>query len=123
MLGKKYIKLNGIAIPNPVSNSIQYENVENVNTSEAGSDLINVSMLGKRRWNLTCNCSSYWKNIYEQLGLMLQTTMEIDDEEIDVRVRINSIDLVENSEHSQNTDGLWEVSLTISEFERNVSSI
>lgn len=116
MLGKKYIKLNGIAIPNPINNSIQYENVETVNKSEAGTDLVNVSLLGKRSWNLTANCSSYWKKKYEAFGKLTQMVMELEGETIPVRVRLNSADMVENSANVPNTDGLYVVSLTIYEF-------
>lgn len=116
MLGKNYIKLNGISIPNPISNSIAYENVETVNKSEAGTDLVNVSLLGKRSWSLSCNCSSHWKKIYEDIGKLTQTTMELEGEEIIVRVRIESADLIQNSALVPNTDGLYTINMTISEF-------
>lgn len=116
MLGKKYLTIGDLPIPNPIKMSISYKNIENVNTSEAGTDLVNVTRLEKRIFKLQLNSSSFWLDKYTELCKIKQTILTFRDEEIPVRARIISADLVEDSANTDNTDGLYEVNIELTEI-------
>lgn len=116
MLGKRYITIGDLPIPNPNEFSITYENIENVNISESGSDLVNVTKLQKRTWSLSINATSLWRARYLELTRRSQTTLTMNDETVAVRCRIDSERLVQNSELANNTDGLWVINISIMEI-------
>lgn len=116
MLGKNYLTIGNLPIPNPISTSISYKNIENINTSEAGTDLVNVTRLQKRTFKLTLNSSSFWLDKYITLCKVKQTVLTFREEEIDVRARLISADLVEDSANAVNTDGLYEVTIELTEI-------
>ena len=48
MLGYRYLKINGVSIPNPIDGfKIDYDEDETVNMSEAGTELVRVRRLNK----------------------------------------------------------------------------
>lgn len=116
MLGKKYITIGGLAIPNPSSLSISYENIESVNLSEAGTDLVNVTRLQKRAFSISLKASSFWRAKYKELCMMSQTILELEGEEILVRCRLSSEALIEHTEHAENTNGYWDISIELMEI-------
>lgn len=111
MLGHGYLTFNSVVIPNPVEMSEDYENIENTSQSEEGTDLVNIVRLQKLSLSCKFNCSSYWKNELLTLAALSGATLIYNGTTYtDVRFRISSCGLVENSETCGNTDGLWEVS-------------
>lgn len=117
MLGKNYITIGDVMIPNPVRFAIDSENIETVNESEAGTRLINVKRLNRRTWNLTANVSSYWREKLEALCLTEQTTLVIKEgNPIDITARLVSSELSPNSEKAQNTDGFWVLNIVLTEI-------
>lgn len=116
MLGKKYLTIGDLAIPNPISTTISYKNIENVNTSEAGTDLVNITRLMKRTIKIQLNSSSFWLDRYVELCKVKQTVLYFRGEEIQVRARLTGASLIENSEMTNNTDGLYEVNIELLEI-------
>lgn len=115
-LGHGYLTFNNVVIPNAITMSEEYDNIENVNQSEEGTDLINVVRLQKLSLSCKFNCSSYWKNQLLTLAALSDATLVYNSTTYNnVRFRITSCGLVENSEDVANTDGLWEVSGVFSE--------
>lgn len=111
MLGKGYLKFNNVVIPNPVDFSESYDNIENTNQSEEGTDLVTIVRLQKLSLSCKFNCSSYWKGQLLSLASLSDATLVYHGTTYtNVRFRITGCDLVEDSEMVGNTDGLWEVS-------------
>lgn len=116
MLGKKYIQIDGLRIPNPRAFSIGYENIETVNISEAGTELVQTTRLQKRTFSLELYSSSFWRNKYKEICKKQTSTLVLEDESILVRCRITGEQLLENSELVGNTNGLWIISLELVEI-------
>ena len=111
MLGKGFLSINGTAIPNPVDFDIDFEAIENVLTSEAGTDLVNVVRLNKRTFSGTWNLSSNWLGQFQSFANSRLVTLTYLGVDYSCRARGFSAKLVENSARTHGTDGLWEVSL------------
>lgn len=116
MLGKNYLKISNILIPNPTSFSENYTDLENVGTAESGRDLVSVIRLQKRSWSLTFDCTSRWLDEFKEIGQLKSTTMVFREESITVRVRLTSATLAPHSEYSKNTTGLYTLNMTITEI-------
>ena len=116
MLGNGYLTFNNVVLPNPITEGENYDNLENINQSEAGDDLVNVVRLLKLSLPCKFNCSSYWKAQLLTLAALPSATLVYNSVTYyDVRFRITSCELVEDSELVKNTDGLWEISGVFSE--------
>lgn len=115
MLGK-YIKINGLQLPNPVSYDENMSSIENDNTTESGKTLVAVVRLDLFSANMTFNLSSYWKDKIRDYCKENYVTLEVNGKEYQVRLRGYSAKLVENSERSEGTDGYWKVSVTATEL-------
>lgn len=113
MLGR-YIKINGEVMPNPVKFSYTYPPDENVFTSEAGTQLTNVKRLDRLTFSATWHCSSMLKKRLIRLCQTASVTITIDDEDpVDGRLRLSGgPELVEDSESTPGTQGLWQVVCT-----------
>lgn len=115
MLGSNYLTFAGVDLPNPVEFSISFENIENKNQSEAGTDLINVVRLKKRTFSAKFQCSSFWAGRIATLCSLNYGTLVYQSESITATARLKSTDLEENSERIPNTDGLWTVNVDFTE--------
>lgn len=118
MLGR-YLKIDGVLMPNPVpgSFSYRYNPDENVFTSEAGTLMSNIRRLDRLSFSATYNCTSTLKAILE--GKVLQPSVQIQIDNgtaMSGRLRLSGdITLVENSEYTDGTQGLWVVPLSFEE--------
>lgn len=116
MLGKNYLKIGDVYIPNPISFSESYTNIENVGNAESGRELVAVTRLLKRSWSLSFNCSSFWLDNLKELCAEPSTTLTFRNEEIDVRARLTGATLAENSVYSPGTEGYYTVEMAITEI-------
>ena len=115
MLGY-YLKFNNETFPNPITPTKSSKTIENVNQSEAGTDLVCIVRPSKKSWSFKFNLSSAKRDILESLCSDESTQMYYMGSTYTVRVRDFSERLVQNSEWTANTDGLYEVSVKVTEF-------
>ena len=113
MLGK-YITINSTLMPNPTKFSYTYPPDETVYTSEAGTQLTNIRRLDRLTFAASWNCSS---RLRDQLIALCQTpsvSVSIDGATaVSGRMRLSGgPELVEDSENTNGTQGLWVVSVT-----------
>lgn len=114
-LGYKYLKFNNVDIPNPIQFDIGFENLENVETSEAGTDLAIISRLQKRTFTCSFQCTSTWLDEFRTLCNLSSGTLKYLGEDITCRARIETATLSQYSEHIKRTDGLWTVAVSFTE--------
>ena len=114
------ITLNGQKIPFPQKLSENYDVVENVYQTEAGTDSVTVTRAEKLTLGLTFQLSSEWAQKMRVLAKTQNLTAVIDEAgEIKtrtMRIRNYKSDLVENSRLTPGTSGLWEVSFDLIEY-------
>ena len=124
MLGHGYIEVginNGGVVtyhklPNPIEITENYTNIENENKSESGYDLVMVTRLQKRSWEMTLQVSNEWLATIKSWANKNRNTIRYKGEIIDVRTRINSAQLAQYSEFSELSNGFYTVSLTFIEI-------
>lgn len=124
MLGHGYIEVginNGGVVtyhklPNPIEITENYTNIENENKSESGYDLVMVTRLQKRSWEMTLQVSNEWLATIKSWAKKNRNTIKYKGETIDVRTRINSAQLAQYSEFSELSNGFYTVSLTFIEI-------
>ena len=97
MLGN-FLKFNNEVFPNPKVPSRTSKTIENVSQSEAGTDLVTVVRPAKNSWSFSFDLSPAKRDIYR------------------VRVRDFSENTVEGSEWLSSVDGLFECSVSVTEF-------
>lgn len=111
------IKVNNTAIPFGGSMSESYSDIETVNVSEAGTDIVQTERIGKLTLSISIQTMSDWLPILE--GFYLENTYKtvaIYDfntsayKERQMRMRNYKKKLVEHSEKLKKTTGYWEVS-------------
>lgn len=115
MLGD-YLKFNNQVFPNPISPSKVSKTIENVATSEAGTDLVVVIRPSKLSWSFKFNLSPSKKNILEGLSRAEKVEMFYQGNTYQVRVRDYTEKLVEGSEWLSSVEGLFECSVKVTEF-------
>lgn len=115
MLGK-YLYFDGEQFPNPITPDMSIKTIENVSTSEAGSDLVVVVRPAKRSWNFKFNLSSRRRDILKAVCLKESVTMNYMNNSYQVRVRDFTERLISGSEWISTTEGLYEVSVKVTEF-------
>lgn len=115
MLGY-YLKFNNEAFPNPITPTMSSKTLENVNTSEAGTDLVCIIRPSKKSWSFKFNLSSGKRDILKTLCEAEYTTMTYMGTSYTVRIRDYQEKLVQNSEWADRTDGLYEVTVKVTEF-------
>lgn len=116
MLGRHYIQINGVDIPNPEVTGIGYSNTENIKQSETAEDIGNVVRLAKRSFNFTFQSTSGGKEKIEYYCKLSSVTLTFDGDQMTGRVRIKNANLLKGSEMVGRTQGLW--TLTVSFMER-----
>lgn len=124
MLGHGYIEVginNGGVVtyhklPNPIEITENYTNIENENKAESGYDLVMVTRLQKRSWEMTLQVSNEWLATIKSWAKKNRNTIKYKGEIIDVRTRINSAQLAQYSEFSELSNGFYTVTLTFIEI-------
>ena len=118
MLGYGYLKINGTAIPNPKIDGFSEapQIIEQVNQSEAGSDLVAVTRLNKLVLNMSFNLSSRWKKKLDDYSKLRTITLNYNGVDYTGRFRASGNQLFGNSAHTQGTNGLWVCNYTFTEI-------
>ena len=115
MLGN-YLKFNSNLFPNPVSASENSKTIENVSQSESGTDLVCVVRASKMNWSFTFNLSKGKRDILKALCEEESTQMNYMGKNYIVRLRDFKDSLVEGSEWLSAVNGLYECSVSVTEF-------
>lgn len=122
MLASYPIQINNQDIPLPVSWSEASETVENVAQTEAGTDQVIVVRRDKLTASATFHCSSKWAGTFAILRDTEPLTVKIYDaksntyKQRSMRIRSFSTTLIENSDRTEGTEGLYEVSFELKEY-------
>lgn len=115
MLGK-YVKINGMQLPNPTEYSENFSKVSNTFQSEAGDDLVVDVRTGKYTGNFTFQVSSAWKDRIKAYADMQTFQLSVDGTVRTVRVESIDYSLENNSVYAKETQGYWTVTLTATEL-------
>ena len=115
MLGE-YLKFNANTFPKPISPSMSSKTLENVSTSEAGTDLVCIVRPSKKSWSFTFNLSASKKDILKALCTQESTQMTYMGTTYTVRVRDYQEKFVDGSEYLTTTEGLFTCSVKVTEF-------
>lgn len=108
MIGRNYLSYDGTQIPTPIDGlDIEVTNIENVNQSESGTDLVSVVRLQKKTFNFSLQLTKFWLTKIKALALATSSTQTFDGENITGRLRITKIQLVKDSEKVEETNGLY----------------
>lgn len=116
MLGKRYLSINGTPIPNPISFKISHDEDETINLSEAGTELVRVRRLDKKKFSGTWNLTSFWLKKFEGWCTSNSVTLTYQGRDYTCRMRDYTPQLVENSEYTETSEGLWKISPTLTEI-------
>ena len=115
MLGE-YLKFNNTAFPEPLSPTMASKTLENVSTSEAGTDLVCIVRPSKHSWSFKFNLTSTKKNFLKALCADESTSMTYMGTTYTVRVRDYQEKFVDGSEYISTSEGLFECSVKVTEF-------
>lgn len=118
MLGK-YIKINGVQFPNPVSGTYApgLNPEENIYTTEDGHQTSNIIRLDRFSFDAQFNCSGAMRARLEAIAKMDSCIVEAEGVEHEGRLRLSgSISMVKDSERTPGTQGLWVVPVKFEEF-------
>lgn len=115
MLGY-YLKFNNEDFPNPIGPTMTSKTLENVSQSEAGTDLVCVVRPSKKSWSFKFNLSSRMRDVLQSLCEDESTTMLYMGKTYTVRIRDFQEKLVSRSEWLTSTEGLYEVTVKVTEF-------
>lgn len=111
--------LGGIPLIRPNQWDESYSVVETVNTSEAGTDLVDVVRSNKLTVSTSFNCSSRWYKIFAELSerasLILNSYDPLTGANKNRTVRMRDFQ-GSFQRYSDNLDGMWVVSFTLIEF-------
>lgn len=117
------IKINNVALPAPSEWNENSEVMENVNTTEAGTDIVDVMRTDKLTVNASFDVSSTmlgtlktWANSTSALKVKIYDSVSDDYVERDMRIRNFIYSLVKYSDKTSGTIGLWTVTFDLIEF-------
>ena len=117
------VQINGTDLPVAVSWNETAEVVENVNTTEAGTDIVDIMRVDKLRVTASYDCSSDWvKTFKDWANATSSLTVKIYDPVTEgyltryMRIRNFISNLVQHSDKNSGTIGLWNVSFDLVEF-------
>lgn len=117
------IKINNTAIPFSGSMSEKYDTIENVNTSEAGTDVVQLTRVGKLTTSISYTMlSDFIPTLEGWRDSMTALTVKIYDfgtsgyKERNMRMRNYKKDLVKYSQDLTVTTGIWKVSFDLIEI-------
>ncbi len=116
------ILINNEVIPEPITWTETSNVIENVNTTEAGTDQVSVTRYDKLSVSCSFQCTSIWAKKLKEFSLEAQLEISIYDLIFEdyrlryMRIRGFKAEPVKNSQRTRNTNGLWEVSFNLEEF-------
>ncbi len=114
--------LGGEVLPKPIQWDESYTVIENVNTSEAGTDLVNIFRQNKLSVSAQLQCTSrLYHKLYtmsQQPHLYLQTYDPLTDATGNRKMRMRDFtaSFQQYSDNVPNTTGLWVVGFSLTEF-------
>lgn len=117
------IKINSTAIPFGGSITEKYDTIEKINTSEAGTDIVQTERIGKLTLSLSFQTFSDWiptlegwafDNTYKTVSIFDFVTGAYKDR--NMRMRNYQKKLVEYSQFQTKTTGVWDVSFDLIEM-------
>ena len=116
MLGKDYFRWANAPFLAPTSLSISYTNNEKILLSEAGTEVGVITRLQKQVINATWQCSYAVRNEILQKCMVPKSLLQIGtSSSFYARARVQSCQLVPNSEYADRTNGLWIVQVRFTE--------
>lgn len=122
MLSSYPIQFNSTQIIKPSKYTENYEVVEAVNQSEAGTDIVAVTRTGKLSISLEYKCTSFWLKKFvnyadeDTIEVKKYAATESGYETYTMRMRKLKVNFEENSENVATSDGLWTVTFTLEEI-------
>lgn len=115
-LGFDYLKFNSEVLPWAKKNSVKLSHVETVSKTEAGTDVGIVTRLNQPTFSYSFTVTSMGLDKLLTIGSYTQGTLYINNDAGHiVRPRVQSYNLVQNSELTEGTDGLYDVTMTFYE--------
>ena len=118
----KHLKFDGVQIPNPTSYSEESETIDNQYETEAGGLNISVTRYDRLHISASFDVTSAWaaklKN-YSKQGLLTVTLFDLAlnaESEHSMVIQNFKSKLVEQSEYTARTNGLWTVSFELQEL-------
>jgi len=118
----KYIKFDGVQIPNPISYSEDSEVIENQYETEAGGLNVSVTRYDRLHVSVSFNVSSTWAKKLKAFSKQKYVTVSLfdltEDDYINHQMIIRNFksNLIEHSEYLISTNGLWKVSFELQEL-------
>lgn len=116
-------KINNTPIPVPIEWSENSEVVENVNTTEAGTDVTDVLRVDKLTVTASFDVSSAWLATFKgwsnsTSALSVKIYDPVTDAYLERSMRIRNFvsNLVQHSDNTSGTIGLWNVTFDLIEF-------
>lgn len=115
-------KFNTTEILRPISWSETANVIENVQTSEAGTDIINVTRYDKLTISAEFGCSATWAKTFREFSLLDTFTLTRynvitgADENRTVRMRNYSQTLIKDSETITGQNGLYSITFDLEEI-------
>ena len=108
-------------IPRPIKWQEKYENVDSVNSTEAGTDQVLVVRYGKLSVSAQFNCSSRWaaKFVTYAKGPIDVKAYDLETQDYktrSMRLRNLQVTLEENSYNMDGTIGLYTVACSLEEY-------
>lgn len=116
------LQFNTTQIPYPSSYSTGYETIENSYTSEAGTDLVQVTRYKKKTWSMGFNCLESVAQTLEGFSDVDSFTLHFYDVRTGasttatVRMRDFSMTLIPGTDKLTYCNGLYQVSFKLIEF-------
>lgn len=117
------VKINNTPIPVPIEWSENSEVVENAMTTEAGTDVVDVLRVDKLTVTASFDVSSVWLATFKgwansTSALAVKIYDPVTDAYVERSMRIRNFvsNLVQNSDNTSGTIGLWNVTFDLIEF-------
>lgn len=115
MLGRDFIKINGVRVPTPASYTESFDNIEEINQSERGTDRTLVTRLQKVSINLSFDVTDYWKEKLLAYGKLPTCNLQVGSaSSMSGRFRVSNSPMVRNSNNATVT--LWTVNATFTQI-------
>ena len=108
------IKFDGLTIPFGELGD-NFENIENIQRSEAGSDLGTVTRLQKLTISDSIKCDGHFYKLLQEKGKLLSGICVYKNREFEARLRVSTGGLEKYSEDIPGAEGLWTVAVSIIE--------
>ena len=116
-LGSNYLIINSTALPETASFDIEYDTVENVFQTEAGTDIALLIRGNKHKFSVKWDgATSDFKAQVESYCNMPRVTVQFDGGVYNCRARNLQASMVRYSNRWDQSNGLWDISFTLEEF-------